>query len=45
MLVAEEDVGERCELFHETALLDNDTDLADVTPVEEVVAWLGKPRA
>ena len=44
VIVPREAVGERCELFHETALLDIDIDLADVTPVDEVVAWLGKLR-
>jgi len=42
VIVPREAVGERCELFHETALLDIDIDLADVTPVDEVVAWLEK---
>jgi nicotinamidase-related amidase len=47
VIVPREAVGERCELFHHTSLLDIDIDLADVMPVEEVVAWLewqGKRR-
>ena len=44
VIVPREAVGERCELFHETALLDIDIDLGDVIPVEEVVAWLAKRR-
>lgn len=39
-IVPREAVGERCELMHEVFLFDIDTDLADVTPVEEVVAKL-----
>jgi nicotinamidase-related amidase len=42
VIVPREAVGERCELFHETALLDIDIDLADVTPVDDVVSWLEK---
>jgi maleamate amidohydrolase len=42
VIVPREAVGERCELFHETSLLDIDIDLADVMPVAEVVASLEK---
>ena len=42
VIVPREAVGERCELFHETALLDIDIDLADVMPVEDVVTHLDK---
>jgi nicotinamidase-related amidase len=40
VIVPREAVGERCELMHEVNLLDIDIDLGDVTPMEEVVAWL-----
>jgi nicotinamidase-related amidase len=40
VIVPREAVGERCELFHHASLLDIDIDLADVMPVEEVVAAL-----
>jgi nicotinamidase-related amidase len=40
VIVAQEAVGERCELFHEVNLLDIDLDLGDVMPVEEVIAAL-----
>src|SRR5262245_59150566 len=44
VIVPREAVGERCELFHETALLDIDIDLGDVMPVGEVVAHLARMR-
>ena len=47
VIVPEEAVGERCELFHLVELLDIDLGLADVTPVAEVMAYLrrvGSPR-
>lgn len=37
VVVPREAVGERCELMHEVFLLDIDIDLADVTPLVEVV--------
>ncbi len=40
VIVPREAVGERCELMHEVFLLDIDIDLADVTPLSEVVAYL-----
>ena len=40
VIVPREAVGERCELMHEVFLLDIDIDLADVTPLAEVVASL-----
>jgi maleamate amidohydrolase len=40
VIVPREAVGERCELFHLASLLDIDLDLADVMPVDEVVAAL-----
>jgi maleamate amidohydrolase len=40
VIVPREAVGERCELFHETALLDIDLDLGDVMPTGEVIAQL-----
>lgn len=40
VIVPREAVGERCELMHEVFLLDIDIDLADVTPVSEVVKHL-----
>ena len=40
VIVPQEAVGERCELFHEVNLLDIDIDLGDVMPVDEVVASL-----
>ena len=42
VIVPKEAVGERCELMHEVNLLDIDIDLGDVTPVEEVVAYLNQ---
>lgn len=41
VIVPEEAVGERCELFHNVSLLDIDIDLGDVMPLEEVVRHLG----
>lgn len=40
VIVPREAVGERCELMHEVNLLDIEIDLADVLPVDEVVAKL-----
>ena len=40
VIVPREAVGERCELMHEVFLLDIDIDLADVTPLTEVVRYL-----
>lgn len=38
VIVPQEAVGERCELFHEVNLLDIDIDLGDVMPVDDVLA-------
>ena len=40
VIVPQEAVGERCELFHEVNLLDIDIDLGDVMPVDEVLAQM-----
>ncbi|MEW6756221.1 MAG: isochorismatase family protein, partial [Candidatus Latescibacterota bacterium] len=40
VIVPREAVGERCELLHRVNLLDIEIDLADVLPVDEVVAHL-----
>jgi nicotinamidase-related amidase len=40
VIVPQEAVGERCEIMHEVNLLDIDIDLADVTPVADVVRHL-----
>jgi len=40
VIVPREAVGERCELMHEVFLHDIDIDLADVTPLAEVVGYL-----
>lgn len=40
VIVPREAVGERCEIMHEVNLLDIDIDLGDVTPVDDVVAYL-----
>jgi maleamate amidohydrolase len=40
VIVPRQAVGERCELMHEVFLLDIDIDLADVTEVAEVIAYL-----
>jgi nicotinamidase-related amidase len=45
VIVPREAVGERCELMHEVFLLDIDIDLADVTPLTEVVGYLEKLKA
>ena len=37
VIVPQEAVGERCEIFHEVNLLDIDIDLGDVMPVAEVI--------
>ena len=42
VIVPREAVGERCELFHHTSLLDIDIDLGDVMPVEDVLAHLAR---
>jgi nicotinamidase-related amidase len=44
VIVPREAVGERCELMHEVFLLDIDIDLADVTPLDEVVRYLQSTR-
>ena len=44
VIVPREAVGERCEIMHEVNLLDIDTDLGDVTPVEDVVRTIEKLR-
>jgi nicotinamidase-related amidase len=40
VIVPREAVGERCELMHEVFLFDIDTDLADVTPLTNVLDYL-----
>lgn len=45
VIVPREAVGERCELMHEAFLFDIDVDLADVTPLADVVSYLEQPRA
>lgn len=40
VIVPQEAVGERCELFHVVNLLDIDIDLGDVMPVDDVLAHL-----
>ena len=40
VIVPQEAVGERCELFHAVNLLDIDIDLGDVVPLDEVLACL-----
>ena len=40
MIVPQEAVGERCEIFHEVNLLDIDIDLGDVMPIDEVLSQL-----
>jgi len=40
VIVPREAVGDRCELFHETTLMDIDLELGDVMPATEVVAYL-----
>lgn len=41
VIVPREAVGERCEIMHEVNLLDIELDLADVLPVESVLAYIG----
>lgn len=45
VIVPREAVGERCEIMHEVNLLDIDIDLGDVTPIDEVLAELGRIKA
>lgn len=45
VVVPEEAVADRCELYHLVALLDIDATLADVLPTEEVVAYLQRVGA
>jgi maleamate amidohydrolase len=40
VVVPREAVGERCELMHQVFLFDIDTDLGDVTPVNEVIEYI-----
>ena len=40
VIVPREAVGERCELMHETNLLDIDMELGDVMPCADVVSQL-----
>jgi len=40
VIVPREAVGERCEIMHEVNLLDIELDLADVVPLESVVAYI-----
>lgn len=40
VIVPQEAVGERCEIFHEVNLLDIDIDLGDVMPIDEVLKEL-----
>lgn len=40
VIVPQEAVGERCELFHAVNLLDIDIDLGDVLPIGDVLAYL-----
>jgi nicotinamidase-related amidase len=40
VIVPQEAVGERCELFHEVNLLDIDLDLGDVVPIDSVLRYL-----
>src|SRR5205814_9227148 len=44
VIVPREAVGERCELMHETFLLDIDIDMADVIPLAEVLTALSPKR-
>jgi maleamate amidohydrolase len=44
VIVPREAVGERCEIMHEVNLLDIDLDLADVLPLESVLAYLHHHR-
>jgi maleamate amidohydrolase len=45
LIVPEEAVGERCELFHLVNLLDIDLGLGDVMPVDEVTGYLGQIKS
>jgi maleamate amidohydrolase len=45
IIVPREAVGERCEIMHEVNLLDIDIDLGDVTPLDEVIGYLGKLKS
>ena len=40
VIIPREAVGERCEIMHEVNLLDIELDLADVVPLESVVAYI-----
>jgi maleamate amidohydrolase len=40
VIVPEETVGDRCEIFHRVALLDIDLTKGDVVPVEQVIEYL-----
>jgi nicotinamidase-related amidase len=42
VIVPREAVGDRCELFHEVALLDIDAGMGDVMPVDDVIAYLNR---
>lgn len=44
VIVPEEAVGERCELFHAVNLLDIDIDLGDVMPLADVIGHLRSAR-
>lgn len=44
VIVPQEAVGERCEIFHEVNLLDIDIDLGDVMPIQEVLKELSKSQ-
>ena len=44
VIVPQEAVGERCEVFHEVNLLDIDIDLGDVMPTAEVLGHLGQVK-
>jgi maleamate amidohydrolase len=45
VIVPREAVGDRCELFHEVALLDIDAGMGDVLPTEDVIGWIGDRAA
>ena len=42
VIIPREAVGERCEIMHEVNLLDIELDLADVLPLESVLAFIEK---
>jgi len=44
VIVPREAVGERCEIMHLVNLLDIDIDLADVMPVDDVIAYVTGPQ-